>query len=67
MLKDRGLNLDLSALRLASIMYKSVQNKLLKLAQIKKSSYKFASNYDYDLLINNINKEYDQFFISLFS
>ncbi len=65
MLKNRGMDIDLSALRLASIKYKSFQNRLLKLAQMKKSNYKFASNFDF--MINNIKNEFDQFFISLFS
>ena len=42
-LKERNLDVDLSALRIAESMYRIVQNKVLKLSKIKESGYKFAS------------------------
>ena len=47
-------------------MYKTIKNRLIKLAQIKKNSYKFASYNDLDIIITHIEKEYDKFFNSLF-
>ena len=67
-MEDHGIeDFDLSALRIAEARYRIVQNRLLKLAQIKKFGHKFASVGDIDLLMANIQKEYDEFFISLFS
>ena len=68
-LKERNLDVDLSALRIAEAMYRIVQNKILKLSKIKESGYKFASvnTLEIDKSIESIKYNFDKLFMSLFS
>jgi hypothetical protein len=43
MVLDKGINLDLSALKITHSIYKIMMKKVAKLEKIKKSGYKFAS------------------------
>jgi len=68
-LKERNVDIDFSALRIAESMYRIVQNKILKLSKIKEYSYKFASVnvLEIDKSIEVLKDNYDKFFMSLFS
>jgi hypothetical protein len=66
--EDRGKKIDLSALKIAESMYRIVQNRLLKLSEIKKSSYKFAfiNIGSVDDIIKEVKRDFDDFFDNLF-
>lgn len=67
MLREKGYDIDLDALKMAARKYFYLMKKISHLKIIKNSLYKFASikHYSIEKTINKIYKEFDEYFNSL--